>query len=364
MKRGYSTEIKVGLFVLIALLIGGTIAFTLGKQRAIFASKAEYYAVFRDVGGLRGGSPVHIGGVNVGSVSEVSFRDDGKVRVEIHVAETSKGLVRQGSVASLSNKGMLGDKLVNITVGDGRPLPEGSSIPSDETASLSYYLDRAGHLLSDAEGTAENLRKATEGFADPELAEDIKQTADNAAKVSEMAAEGGGPLEAILTDEELTRSLRSATGNLETASAELAHTTRSVRSIADEVRRGDGSAHELIYGQEGTRMVRSFADAAGETAAILREVRQGDGTLHRLVYGEEGSDLIASLTAVSRDLEAITSDVRDGKGTIGGLLRDPSIYEDIKRLVGDLQRNEILRALVRYSIRRDESVEPVEVQQE
>ncbi|MEM9864220.1 MAG: hypothetical protein AAF938_21655, partial [Myxococcota bacterium] len=45
------------------------------------------------------------------------------------------------------------------------------------------------------------------------------------------------------------------------------------------------------------------------------------------------------------------------RGTVGGFLTDPSIYEDVKRLVGDLQRNDILRSLVRYSIRRDEAVE-------
>ena len=57
---------------------------------------------------------------------------------------------------------------------------------------------------------------------------------------------------------------------------------------------------------------------------------------------------------MSGDLRAIVDDVRAGRGTIGGLLVDPSIYEDIKRLVGNLQRNEILRSLVRYSIREDE----------
>jgi phospholipid/cholesterol/gamma-HCH transport system substrate-binding protein len=64
--------------------------------------------------------------------------------------------------------------------------------------------------------------------------------------------------------------------------------------------------------------------------------------------------LIENLTAMSQDLRLIVADVRAGRGTIGGLLVDPSIYEDVKRLVGNLERNEILRALVRYSIREDE----------
>ena len=62
-------------------------------------------------------------------------------------------------------------------------------------------------------------------------------------------------------------------------------------------------------------------------------------------------------------MAAITDDVRAGRGTIGGLLVDPSIYEDVKRLVGDLERNDILRALVRYSIRRDEEGDAAQVEE-
>ena len=55
------------------------------------------------------------------------------------------------------------------------------------------------------------------------------------------------------------------------------------------------------------------------------------------------------------ELNTILRNIREGRGTIGALLTDSTIYEDVKRLVGDLQRNEILRALVRYSIRNDEA---------
>ena len=45
----------------------------------------------------------------------------------------------------------------------------------------------------------------------------------------------------------------------------------------------------------------------------------------------------------------------DGNWTIlGALLVDPSVYEDMKAVLGNVQRNDVLRALVRYSIRQDE----------
>jgi phospholipid/cholesterol/gamma-HCH transport system substrate-binding protein len=50
--------------------------------------------------------------------------------------------------------------------------------------------------------------------------------------------------------------------------------------------------------------------------------------------------------------------VKAGRGTVGGLLVDPSVYEDIKSLVGNVERNHVLRALVRYSIKQNEEQRP------
>ena len=131
-----------------------------------------------------------------------------------------------------------------------------------------------------------------------------------------------------------------------------------IDAITGEIQSGDGTAHELIYGQEGARLITNLADTAGETATILRDVRTGDGNAHDLLYGDSAGDLIENLTAITADVRVIAAETRAGRGTLGGLLMDPSIYEDIKRLVGNLERNDILRSLVRYSIREDEAQDP------
>jgi len=53
--------------------------------------------------------------------------------------------------------------------------------------------------------------------------------------------------------------------------------------------------------------------------------------------------------------------VKAGKGTVGALLVDPSVYEDMKLVLGNVQRNDVLRALVRYSIKQDEKKPAAEV---
>jgi phospholipid/cholesterol/gamma-HCH transport system substrate-binding protein len=97
----------------------------------------------------------------------------------------------------------------------------------------------------------------------------------------------------------------------------------------------------------------------GEVATLLFSVREGEGLIHELVYEDSGGELLANLEGMSADMRAVTADIRAGRGTLGGLLMDPSIYEDVKRLLGNLERNDILRALVRYSIRQDEAEAPV-----
>ena len=82
-----------------------------------------------------------------------------------------------------------------------------------------------------------------------------------------------------------------------------------------------------------------------------------------MLFGGEGEtkDMISNLNSITNDVRVIVSNVRQGKGTVGALLVDPSICEDVKTLLGNVQRNDVLRALVRYSIKQDEKKPEVRV---
>lgn len=353
MQRDRKTELRVGVFVITALIVGATLIFTIGSRRNMFGSKVTYHAVFSNVSGLRAGSPVRIAGVDVGVVSDVTIRRDGKIHVELRVDDDATPLVRRGSLASIGNKGLLGDKLVEVSVGDGPPLPAETTLGVDESADFGAYMRQAGKVLASAQETVDNLRATTEGFADPQFGADVRRATRRFADVMDVVADERGPMRRLMSDPELATRVQSSLANVDRATGELASTARSVRAIADEVRSGDGTAHELIYGRSGAELAQNLANATGEVTQILEEVRTGDGTLHAIVYDDAGREIVANATAMSADLRAIVGDIRAGRGTIGGLLADPSIYEDVKRLVGNLERNEVLRALVRYSIRND-----------
>jgi phospholipid/cholesterol/gamma-HCH transport system substrate-binding protein len=351
-----SSELKVGIFVTAALLIGGLLVFLIGNQSAMFASKATYEAVFDEVSGLRPGSPVRIAGIDVGTVSDVAFAENGRILVRIEVRDDASAFVREGSVASVGSKGLLGDQLIDVTVGEGERIRPGGRIPTVEPSLLQSFLGETG---TEAESVVRNVNQATAALAqtlsDPQVQQDIREITHNLSTLTRMVAENDGTARRLLTDPAMADDVQGAVQSLARTSDELERTIGSVRRIAGEVERGDGTAHQLIYGDEGIRLVGNLATVAGEVATVVRDVRTGDGNAHQLLYGDQAGDLITNLTVASGDLRAIMADVRAGRGTLGGLLVDPSIYEDIKRLIGNLERNVILRSLVRYSIRQDEA---------
>jgi phospholipid/cholesterol/gamma-HCH transport system substrate-binding protein len=65
--------------------------------------------------------------------------------------------------------------------------------------------------------------------------------------------------------------------------------------------------------------------------------------------------MLSNVSSMTDDLRTIIANVKAGKGTVGALLVDPSVYEDLKAVVGNVERNQVLRAIVRYSIKQDEA---------
>ncbi len=362
-----TSEIRVGIFVTVTLIIGTVVVFAVGDRRNVFSPKAEYRAEFEDVGGLRSGSPVQMGGVHVGNVSHVDILENGRIEVTLSIINSVQHLIRKDTVASIGSKGMLGDRLMNLTAGSNNQevLSPGAklqtTLSSDPLSAIQDLSKKAAPILEHAEGLVENLHKASEPLADPQFHKDFQAIAHNLSTVLEYVAHGHGVANRLFTDKGLANSLEDTLVHIQRTAENLSTTSHGVQSMISEIKNGNGAAHELIYGTEGKRLVRHLASATGELAMLLQAVRTKDSTVHNLLYENKGDEFINNLTAVSADFRVVSKDLRDGKGTLGGLLVDPSIYEDIKRLVGNLERNEILRALVRYSIQQDQSIKPVKV---
>src|SRR3954469_11416731 len=98
-----SREFKVGAFTLAGLLVLGLVVFMIGEERKLFETKLNYRAQFEEVQGLRRGSPVRMGGVDIGAVTEVAYGnavDDKKIHVKMDIVKDESRRIRQDSVAT------------------------------------------------------------------------------------------------------------------------------------------------------------------------------------------------------------------------------------------------------------------------
>jgi phospholipid/cholesterol/gamma-HCH transport system substrate-binding protein len=90
------------------------------------------------------------------------------------------------------------------------------------------------------------------------------------------------------------------------------------------------------------------------TDKIVTEIKEGDGTLHSLVYTnkQDETNVVASLDESAERLDSILTKIDKGEGTLGALVNDPTVYEDLKTLMGGAKRSKVLKAVVDITMKK------------
>ncbi len=128
-----SREYKVGAFVLTELVGIGGFVFMIGAERQVFKKKFEYETTFTDVSGVGAGSPVRMGGVDIGRVVKVGYASesgDRRIHVRFAILSDQWQRIKQDSVANVEGKGLLRDKMLVVSIGSAAKgsLPPGSIV--------------------------------------------------------------------------------------------------------------------------------------------------------------------------------------------------------------------------------------------
>jgi phospholipid/cholesterol/gamma-HCH transport system substrate-binding protein len=363
-----SREIKVGSFVLVGMALLGLVIFMIGDERQLFNKKVHYRVVFDDVEGLKRGSTIRMGGMDIGSVSQVGFSanaGDPKLYVTLSIVEAQAARVRKDSRAKIEGKGLLGDKVVTLFAGSiTQPaLNPGDVIPTDHNPQdLAAALGRVGSISSKADQVMTHLESLTGAFAEGHLAKDAKSSVESLSHVLAALDSGDGYVAKLLNDPNEAQRISSAIASLEKTANELERTLASVSKVADRIEQGPGLLHEVVYGEDSAKTVAQFGNVANELSLLLKGVRDGNGLAKAALFGDDASQhMSGKVDRILGDVQGIVSDVRAGKGTLGALLVDPSVYEDLKVVLGNVERNKALRALVRYSIQSGEAAPHVDV---
>lgn len=362
--RERSMAWRAGIFVAMGLVLAGVVVFFIGQESQLFEEQVIYRAYFPNVQGLTRKSPVWLGGLEVGRVVSISFTEDSVergVQVRVRVTRKYSDRVREDSVARLSSLGVLGEKAVDISLGSAkaRPVPPGGELHTNTGGDLNALMQAAGEVLNDSRAISHSLRAAVETYANPQLAEDVASSVHSLRGLLGEIEEGGGVLHALVYDKESGRQVRGLLENASRTAQRMDAAMGHVEALLAEVRKGDGTAHALIYGKEGAQALNELGAAAGQLAGLLEDAKQSpNGAVHQLVYGD-ARGMFADLGSAAADLKKITSTIASGQGTVGGLISDPTVYENLQQVVGNVKRNRLLRALVRFSVKQHEDLDQI-----
>jgi phospholipid/cholesterol/gamma-HCH transport system substrate-binding protein len=90
---------------------------------------------------------------------------------------------------------------------------------------------------------------------------------------------------------------------------------------------------------------------------ISGQVKGGKGLVHAILYDPAGAEMVKDLAGTAQSANNIVKKVERGEGSLGALISDPTVYEDLKVILGGAKRSTLLKGLIRYTINKKKSEE-------
>src|SRR5438128_5464036 len=377
-RREIALKFRVGVFVLVALATFLGLVYALGARARLFEARYTIHADFTEVGGLVEGATVRLAGVQIGRVAGVHLAGapGGKVRVDLNIARRYAERIRKDSVARIETQGLLGDKIVEITVGTtaAPALASGDVLIARDPADFGRMLAAGAETAKGVAALATALRETAETVNQLKLIESAATTVDKLGRVVDQAEHGRGWAHALLYEEPV--ALRRVN--------ELIATTQT---LVERVEKGQGAAGVLVS-PEGTASAKRFVAAMDRISVMVEQPEREPGLLPGLLFDPKykavlddlravthnlrlvsdrvagGKGALGSLVADSGDdgslsltmqdlrtavanLKSISEKINDGEGTVGLLIADPTIYERLATILDGAQRSFLLRSMIR-----------------
>lgn len=354
--------IRAGLFIALGLALAGIVVFVIGKERRLFEQANVYTAAFENVDGLALDSPVRLGGLTVGKVSKISFAPDlgdKRIIVTMEVSSRFQERLRADSVARVTGRGVLGDKAIDISLGSPEKavIPNRGELPTGTSGDISSLLKATGEVIDNAVKITRDLSSGVESYTTPEIRNDITQFIRSARNIATEIESGKGVAHTIIYDKKTSDDLKAVLANASAVAVRLDGAVAKVDGLLADIKTGEGSLHALIYDKKIANAVTDLGDAADELAKLIHDAKNTkDGAIYQLVYGDAKS-LLADLATAANDVKTITTKIKAGEGSLGAVINDPTVYEDLKEILGNIKRNRVLRELVRMSISNGEKID-------
>jgi phospholipid/cholesterol/gamma-HCH transport system substrate-binding protein len=303
-------QLKVGVLILIALAILAAAIVKLGQAGNLFGKRYRLVAFVATASGLRVGGQVTVAGQVAGSIDDIKFLPpsaDTTRHLKL-IMEVDRKLIEQvrlDSRAKIQSSGLLGDKLVDISVGTPRyrALHEGDTLIVIPSIDYEAVVQQASGAIAEVVRLTRDLSKVTGGIN-----------------------RGEGTLGQLVTNRQLYDQLNATLLQTSALMARMENPRGTVGRLLDD---------PALYNSLN-RMI-----AGADT--VLRQINSGGGSVGKLLRDDS---LYVHLNSVVARADSLVRMMSSGKGTMNKLFTDQQLYEQLVKTVTEL--NNVL-----VEVRRD-----------
>jgi phospholipid/cholesterol/gamma-HCH transport system substrate-binding protein len=199
---------KLGLFSTIALITLVGAIYYIGKQKNKFGSVIRVSAVFNSVNGLKIGSNVRFGGINIGTVDDIALTTDTTVQVDMVLQKKVQKFIKKDAKANIGSDGLMGDKVIVLAPGT----PSQAPIADNDVLQARTPIETE-QLLATLKVSVDNAAVITANLAD----------------ISTRINNGQGALGKLLKDNTLATNISTTMKNLKKSSEGLSENMEAAK---------------------------------------------------------------------------------------------------------------------------------------
>jgi phospholipid/cholesterol/gamma-HCH transport system substrate-binding protein len=293
-------QLKVGLLIAAALAVIGVAIYRLGQAANLFSRRYELLAYLPNASGLQAGGVVYVAGQYAGTIKSIEFLPVDNdtlrnLRVRMTIDHALQDQVRTDSKAKIRTLGLLGDKVIDISIGT----PRYSALRDGDTIAVAPSLDYEA-VLAQAAGAVSDM---------VDLTHDLRQ-------ITSSVVEGKGTMGQLLTNRALYDQF---VGTMSRANAMLAR-----------VENPNGTFARLL---DDPTLYNRFVSVVTAADSLVVALNDKNGTIGKLLRDDTLYTHIVSM-AIAGD--SLMKTLSNGQGFAGRLLNDPALYDRINKLTTDL----------------------------
>jgi phospholipid/cholesterol/gamma-HCH transport system substrate-binding protein len=203
-------------------------------------------------------------------------------------------------------------------------------LASRDPFDITKVMSESAGVVKSVSALADSLRQTAETLNQSHLIEEAAATVTSARKITDQVARvvneverGKGWAHALVYDEPV-------------ALRRINDLVASTQALVERVQRGEGAAG-VLTSEQSTAAAKRFVAAMDKLSRVVEQPSPEDGVLPALLFDPRYRPMLDDARAMAHNLREVSDRLAGGRGTIGALVKDEPADASIRQTSSDLQ---------------------------